>query len=38
MIDGIVKKGKRKIILFLLQKQIQKQLHSIHIGIEMTRL
>ena len=37
MIDGIAMKGKRIIILSLLQKQILQQLHSNHMGIEKMR-
>ena len=38
MIDGIVMKGKRIIIPFLLQRQILNQLHNNHMGIEKMRL
>ena len=37
-IDGILLKGKRIIIPFQLQKQILKQLHINHMGIEKVRL
>ena len=36
--DGIDMKGRRMIITFLLQRQIQQQLHSNHMGIKKMRL
>ena len=38
MIDSIAMKGRRIIIPFLLQKQVLKQKHSNHMGIEKMRL